>query len=68
MPDRATIDAATPKCVKVLREPMGKVCGHALRYRFVTDWWTCPTHGNVTTPQSLVARQTPFPEHLRGPG
>lgn len=62
MPDRSAIEAATPKCPQgpdwdsVLPKYRAKErCGRLLS--FEDDYWRCPVHGNVTTPESLVHRQ-----------
>lgn len=61
MPDRATMEAATPKCPVGPNRPGlmedDEHCGLLLSFDPVDDFWVCPTHGNVTTPQSLVHRQ-----------
>ena len=60
-PDRATIIAATPRCPVGPNRPglheEPQPCDKPLRLDAADDMWTCPDHGNVTTPQSLVTRQ-----------
>lgn len=61
MPDLALLQAARPKCpVAPGREEWPNAtepCAKPLRYDAADDFWVCPEHGNVTTPQSLVHRQ-----------
>lgn len=60
MPDRATIEAATPKC-PVGSDPYAKEqpepCGRRMEWNEKDFIWSCPEHGNCLTPQSLVHRQ-----------
>lgn len=62
MPDRVTMEAATPKCPvgpgrgKAMW-PSPHPCGRLLSYDGGIDMWVCSIHGNVLTPQSLVHNQ-----------
>lgn len=75
MPDRATIEAATPKCPAGPDQSRSaglpfapEACRRLLTYDDAQLLWSCPVHGPVTTTQSLVARQTPLDPALLGPG
>lgn len=48
MPDRATIEAATPKCPR-------DGCGRLLSFRMEFSHWRCPRHGAVLTPEHLTS-------------
>lgn len=52
MPDRATVEAATPKC---------PVCGECMEWLHVTGVWVCAAHPKSTiTGPALVAGQRQF--------
>lgn len=61
MPDRATIEAATPRCPVGPNRPgqheQPVPCDRALRYDVAHHMWDCAVHGPTTTPESLIARQ-----------
>jgi hypothetical protein len=63
MPDRPSVAAATPKCPVGPNRPglreAPESCNALLSYDPEAEAWVCPTHGNVTTIQSLVHRQKP---------
>jgi predicted RNA-binding Zn-ribbon protein involved in translation (DUF1610 family) len=65
MPSSETLAAATPKCPVGPNRPglieAAEPCGRTLSFDAPYEMWVCPVHGNVTTTQSLVARQTPLP-------
>lgn len=57
MPDRATMQAARPKCPGPLKAGVHEGCGLPMRWTQAEAFWTCPKHGNALTPQALLARQ-----------
>lgn len=57
MPTRADIQAATPKCERMLvRHHMAERCCNPLRYNVPRDVWACPHHGDISTGAILGAR------------
>lgn len=57
MPNRATIEAATPKCPdRALRAGQWTDCHQLLRWNHAYAIWTCAQHGRVLTQQHAVDR------------
>jgi hypothetical protein len=50
MPDRATLEAATPRCqalirVNALKPERDLICDKPLEWKQLHEAWACPTHG-----------------------
>lgn len=68
MPTRADLQAATPKCPRMVYRRRTERCALPCAYSVTRDWWICPLHGEVATGSALGQAFAPVDDvlpHLR---
>jgi hypothetical protein len=56
MPTLADLEAAAPKCPRMVYRQRTELCAQPCRYSLIRDTWICPEHGDVATGSYLGHR------------